>query len=98
MNSEKPVKSKATSARWGSDHIADVKWIGQRFADPDLDLAALARAQGAIAYGLVQRAGDLVPTLQQAASQTRAGKVVVKVAVAAEYDTAIAYSMVRGAR
>jgi predicted dehydrogenase len=69
------------------------KWIEQRFADPDLDLAALARAQGAVAYGPVRRAGDLIKTLQDAVAQTVAGNVVVvEVLVDAEYDTTIANS------
>ena len=29
------------------------KWIGQRISDPDIDLAALARAQGALGFGPV---------------------------------------------
>jgi thiamine pyrophosphate-dependent acetolactate synthase large subunit-like protein len=73
------------------------KWIGQRFADPNLDLAALARAQGALALGPVARGEDLLQTLRDAATQTRAGQVVVvEVLVNAEYDTTIANSMVRG--
>ncbi len=30
------------------------KWIGQRISDPDIDLAALARAQGAAGFGPVE--------------------------------------------
>lgn len=75
------------------------KWIGQRFAEPDLDIAALARAQGAIAYGPVMQAEQLEKTLRDAADKTRAGNVVVvEVLVNAEYDTTIANSMVRGSR
>ena len=75
------------------------KWIGQRFAEPDLDIAGLARAQGAVAFGPVARAGDLAKVLREAAAQTRVGKVVVvEVLVNAEYDVTIANSMVRGAR
>ena len=35
------------------------KWIGQRIADPDVDLAAIARAQGALAWGPIERLDDL---------------------------------------
>ena len=28
-------------------------WIGQHIGDPDIDLAAMARAQGAVGYGKV---------------------------------------------
>ena len=31
------------------------KWIGQRIADPEIDLAALARAQGAVGFGPIGR-------------------------------------------
>ncbi len=75
------------------------KWIGQRFAGPNLDIAALARAQGAIAFGPVARAGNLLKTLRDAVAKTRAGNVVVvEVLVNAEYDSTIANSMVRGSQ
>ena len=32
------------------------KWIGQRMTDPEIDLAALARAQGALGFGPVTHA------------------------------------------
>src|SRR4029079_11541104 len=35
------------------------KWIGQRISDPDIDLAALARAQGARGFGPVTEVGRL---------------------------------------
>ena len=35
------------------------KWIGQRLADPEIDLAAMARAQGALGFGPVHDAADL---------------------------------------
>ena len=34
------------------------KWIGQRISDPDIDLAALARAQGALGFGPVEDVGE----------------------------------------
>ena len=75
------------------------KWIGQRFDHPPLDIAALARAQGAIALGPVMRADELDKVLRDAAAKTRAGKVVVvEVRVKAEYDAAIAGTMVRGSQ
>ena len=73
------------------------KWIGQRFAGPDLDITAFARAQGAHAFGPVTRGEDLVKTLHDAVAQVKAGHVVViDVRVTAEYDATIANSMVRG--
>src|SRR5947207_607516 len=42
------------------------KWIGQRMADPEVDLAAMGRAQGAAGFGPVTKPGDLAGALQQA--------------------------------
>ena len=33
------------------------KWIGQRMSDPEVDLAAMGRAQGAVGFGPVTKAG-----------------------------------------
>jgi thiamine pyrophosphate-dependent acetolactate synthase large subunit-like protein len=75
------------------------RWIGQRIDSPALDLAAMARAQGAVALGPVQAARDMHSVLRQAVAKTRAGAVVVvEVNVAAEYDDAIASTMVRGSQ
>ena len=35
------------------------RWIGQRISDPDIDLASLARAQGAQAWGPIETQADL---------------------------------------
>src|SRR4029079_6583485 len=35
------------------------KWIGQRIADPDIDIAAMARAQGAHGFGPVEDVASL---------------------------------------
>jgi thiamine pyrophosphate-dependent acetolactate synthase large subunit-like protein len=73
------------------------RWIGQRIAGPDLDIAALARAQGAVGMGPVTRPAELRRVLRSAAAQTRRGKVVViDVRVAAEYDAPLAHHMTRG--
>jgi len=75
------------------------RWVGQRIDDPAIDLAAMARAQGALALGPVTSAGDLEPALRDAAARTRAGAVVVvEVLVRAEYDDTIARTMVRGSQ
>ncbi|MGH8665435.1 MAG: thiamine pyrophosphate-dependent enzyme, partial [Burkholderiales bacterium] len=73
------------------------RWIGQRIAGPDLDIAALARAQGAVAIGDITEPAQLREALHSGAAQTRDGKVVVlDVRVAAEYDAPLANLMVRG--
>jgi thiamine pyrophosphate-dependent acetolactate synthase large subunit-like protein len=75
------------------------RWIGQRIGEPAVDLAAMARAQGAVAIGPVRAAGEMEPALRDAVAKTRAGAVVVvEILVAAEYDETIARSMVRGAQ
>ncbi len=53
------------------------KWIGQRMADPELDLAALARGQGAVGLGPVKDASELEGVFKEALRELEAGKVVV---------------------
>ncbi|HZM44840.1 MAG TPA: thiamine pyrophosphate-binding protein [Burkholderiales bacterium] len=75
------------------------RWIGQRMDEPAIDLAAMARAQGAVALGPVTSVGDMEPALRDAVAKTRAGAVVVvEIAVRAEYDDTIARTMVRGSQ
>jgi len=53
------------------------KWIGQRIADPDIDLAALARAQGAQGIGPIVNATDLHAAVRAGFDAVRAGRVCV---------------------
>jgi thiamine pyrophosphate-dependent acetolactate synthase large subunit-like protein len=53
------------------------KWIGQRLSDPDIDLAAMGRAQGAVGFGPVTDAADLPAVLAEAVAVVRAGGVAV---------------------
>ena len=53
------------------------KWIGQRISDPDVDLAAIGRAQGAMGWGPIERLTDLAPALEAALQAVIAGRVVV---------------------
>jgi len=72
------------------------RWIGQRIADPDVDLALFARAQGALGFGPVERPDALVATLRQAIDATVGGATcVVDVRVAAGYHGAMASGMLR---
>jgi thiamine pyrophosphate-dependent acetolactate synthase large subunit-like protein len=65
------------------------KWIGQHIGEPDIDIAGIARAQGAAGIGPVQRAGDLEAALRQAIEKVKAGQTcVVDVRVRPEYDAA----------
>lgn len=55
----------------------DNKWIGQRMSDPELDLATIARGQGAEGFGPVKDAAELTSVLQAAIAAVDAGKVAV---------------------
>lgn len=71
------------------------KWIGQRIDEPAIDLAAMARAQGATGFGPVERGDALAPTLAEAVAAARAGQVVVvDVSVAPGYG-AVAAALTR---
>jgi thiamine pyrophosphate-dependent acetolactate synthase large subunit-like protein len=74
------------------------KWIGQRISDPDIDIAALARAQGATGLGPIDRGEDLVATLRAAIAAVDAGGVaVVDVRIEPGYAAAMAAAIVRSA-
>jgi thiamine pyrophosphate-dependent acetolactate synthase large subunit-like protein len=63
------------------------KWIGQRIDDPDIDLAAIGRAQGAQGIGPVTRNGDLRAAIDQGIRAVRDGAVcVVDVRIAPDDD------------
>jgi thiamine pyrophosphate-dependent acetolactate synthase large subunit-like protein len=66
------------------------KWIGQRISDPDIDLAALARAQGALGFGPIEDVSKLGATFAEAIAAVEAGGVaVVDVRVAPGYTPAM---------
>jgi thiamine pyrophosphate-dependent acetolactate synthase large subunit-like protein len=53
------------------------RWIGQRISDPDVDIAALARAQGAQGFGPITRVSDLGGALEEAIAVVEKGGVAV---------------------
>ncbi len=64
------------------------KWIGQHIGGPDVDIAAMARAQGCAAWGPVHDAAGLRAALAQALEAVRAGQpALVDVRVAQGYGT-----------
>ena len=72
------------------------KWIGQRMTDPELDIAGLARAQGAQGFGPVKDVADLPGVFAAAIAAVEAGGVaVVDVRVAPGYTPAMASALVR---
>jgi thiamine pyrophosphate-dependent acetolactate synthase large subunit-like protein len=63
------------------------KWIGQKLESPDLDLAAMARSQGAAGIGPVKEARQLAAAIEQGLDTVRQGKVcLVDVHVAPGYE------------
>jgi thiamine pyrophosphate-dependent acetolactate synthase large subunit-like protein len=53
------------------------RWIGQRISDPDIDLAAMARAQGAEGFGPVRTESELAAALTSAIAAVEGGAVAV---------------------
>jgi thiamine pyrophosphate-dependent acetolactate synthase large subunit-like protein len=75
------------------------KWIGQRIADPEIDLAALARAQGAVGFGPIGRYADLAPALQGAVAAVENGAVaVVDVRIEPGYSAATVAATTRATK
>jgi thiamine pyrophosphate-dependent acetolactate synthase large subunit-like protein len=72
------------------------KWIGQRMADPEIDLAAMGRAQGATGFGPIGKPADLAPALEKAIAAVDAGGVaVVDVRVEPGYTATMTAAMTR---
>lgn len=74
------------------------RWIGQRMSDPDIDLAAMARAQGAEGFGPVTRSEDLPAIFRKAISAVENGAVaLVDVRVEPGYAPVTTAAMTRQA-
>jgi thiamine pyrophosphate-dependent acetolactate synthase large subunit-like protein len=72
------------------------RWIGQRIADPEIDLAHLAQAQGALGFGPVTDDAALAATFRDAVAAVEAGAVaVVDVRVAPGYAPAAVAGLFR---
>ena len=70
------------------------KAIGQAITGPDIDLAAMARAQGVDAIGPVETQVDLVAAVQQALAAYREGRpVLIDARVEPEYSEAMSKGM-----
>ncbi len=55
----------------------DNKWIGQKMLDPEIDMAGLARAQGARGFGPIVRHEELATALAHAVAAVENGEVAV---------------------
>jgi len=53
------------------------KWVGQRISEPDIDIAAMARAQGAFGIGPVTQTADVQPVIEQGIAAVRSGQVCI---------------------
>lgn len=72
------------------------RWIGQRISGPDIDLSAMARAQGVVGFGPVKDIKDLAKTFDEAIAAAEAGNpVVVDVWVEPGYTAAMTAQMTR---
>ncbi|WP_315831818.1 thiamine pyrophosphate-binding protein [Bradyrhizobium prioriisuperbiae] len=72
------------------------KWIGQRMTDPEIDLAGMARAQGAEGFGPVTARAELDQAYRRAIAVVEAGGVaVVDVRVEPGYTPAMASALTR---
>ena len=72
------------------------KWIGQRMSEPEVDLAAMGHAQGAVGFGPITKPADLAATLQKAIAEVDAGGVaVVDVRVEPGYTAIMTAAMTR---
>ncbi len=72
----------------------DNKWIGQRLRGPDIDLAMMARAQGAQTFGPHAKLSELDGVLKSALSAALQGNtVVVDVEVAPGYEASMMQAM-----
>jgi thiamine pyrophosphate-dependent acetolactate synthase large subunit-like protein len=56
------------------DRPEENQWIGMRIADPELDIAGYAKAQGVDSIGPVKTVGELVPALEKGIAAAKAGK------------------------
>jgi thiamine pyrophosphate-dependent acetolactate synthase large subunit-like protein len=78
--------------------LIDNKWIGQRMADPDIDLAMMARSQGAVGIGPVHENSKLKAALAEAVASVKQGNVVVvDVRVEPGYDPTTTKAMMANA-
>jgi thiamine pyrophosphate-dependent acetolactate synthase large subunit-like protein len=78
------------------DRPVENKWIGQRMTEPDIDLAAIARAQGALGLGPITAYDELAPAYAQAiAAVEQGGVAVIDVRVEPGYTPAMSGTMLK---
>jgi len=53
------------------------RWIGLQIGDPDIDIAGMARTQGALGIGPVTQLAELRPAIERGIEAVRGGQVCV---------------------
>jgi thiamine pyrophosphate-dependent acetolactate synthase large subunit-like protein len=53
------------------------RWIGQRISEPDIDIAAMARSQGAAGIGPVTEPANVQSAVEEGIATARSGTVCV---------------------
>jgi thiamine pyrophosphate-dependent acetolactate synthase large subunit-like protein len=72
------------------------RWVGQRISEPDIDIASMARAQGAVAFGPVNTIAELPDVLAKAIAAVEAGDVAfIDARVEPGYSPAMTSAMAR---
>ncbi len=72
------------------------KWIGQKIGDPDIDIAAIARAQGLVGIGPVSTTDELVTAVREGLAAVKSGgSVVIDARVKPGYNPTMAAGMTR---
>lgn len=80
------------------DRPVENRWIGMRMSEPDIDLAGMARAQGAMSIGPITDISALHIAITEGLDAVRNGKVcVLDVRVATGYDANISGQASRSA-
>lgn len=75
------------------------KWIGQRISDPELDIAGIARSQGAVGIGPIKDAVALAAAYKDAIAAVEAGStVVIDVWIEPGYGASTTSAMMGGAK
>jgi thiamine pyrophosphate-dependent acetolactate synthase large subunit-like protein len=80
------------------DRPVENRWIGMRMSEPDIDLAGMARAQGALSFGPITDIAALQTAISKGLDAVRNGQVcVIDVRVAAGYDANLSGQVSRSA-